>query len=628
MDLRRELDKQCRRIGIPFSVINLVLMPILYLTDFFLFDLKWTLVWRAIPFVASLLFVLVYSKKGFPGLRKPELRNPVLRNISFPPGHITGVYSLLLLSLIIMAFGLDVQGTYLGASVPVPEVSSLNYIVITLIVVHLFAAGAIALFPFFTGIPFLAYLLAISILGGDRGTLFAQGVNIAVFCLILSLLSFLRYRLIHREYLFRKNEATRTQALVEEKRRFESLFQLAPDAIFLEAHDGAILDCNRKAEELTGYTREELLSMNARDLVPQGEEPFLPEDGGTDNGPESLPSKVMHNVKKDGSYVPVEVNSKNLGPEGENRLIVVLRDISERIQKDVQIRTLSTAVEHSPSSIVITDPDGTITYVNSKFTEVTGYDYPEVLGKNPKILKSGRQDREFYHELWRTILGGKEWRGEFYNLTKGGRGYWESAAIAPVFSEEGGIRSFVAVKEDITEDKKRKEELLQLAMYDSLTGLANRTLFLQTLSQSLARAKRFKEPLALLYIDLDLFKPINDSYGHEAGDQVLKETGKRLKGVIREMDLAARLGGDEFAVILHGPEVKKAAKLTEARLFEAITAPIKLKQTTVVVGASIGLACFPEDGSAPDELLKHADQAMYTDKAGKVKRGIPGMCSS
>lgn len=599
-----ELDNQCRRVGVPFAAVNLVLLPLLLLADFFIFSLQWTLVWRAIPLVACFLFLLLSGKSRAPGYR-------------------TGLYGILLFSLLVMAFGLDMQGKYLGASIPVPEVSSLNYIVITLIVVHLFSAGAVGLFPFFTGIPFLVYLGALFFSGIEGDLLLVQGVNVGLFWLILSIMSLLRYRLRYRDHLFRRNEESRTKALTEEKKRFESLFQLAPDAIFLEASDGTILDCNRKAEEVSGYSRMELLSMNARELVPRDENPFLPEFAGSDDEPGSLPSRIMHNVRKDGSRFPVEVNSRNLGPEGGNRLIVVVRDITERIRRDDQIRTLSTAIEYSPSSIVITDPEGIITYVNPKFTEVTGYTFPEVLGNNPKILKSGRQDRQFYQELWETILGGREWSGEFYNLAKGGRGYWESAAIAPVLSEEGGIRSFVAVKEDITEQKKRKEELLHLAMYDPLTGLANRTLFLQTLSQSLARAKRYKEPLTILYVDLDRFKPINDSYGHQAGDQVLRETGKRFKAVIRKMDLAARLGGDEFALLLHGPDAKKAAPLTATRLQEAISAPIQLEQTTVSVGASIGIASFPEDGTAPDTLLKCADQGMYKEKAAKAGTGAP-----
>ncbi|NIO04639.1 MAG: diguanylate cyclase, partial [Proteobacteria bacterium] len=221
-----------------------------------------------------------------------------------------------------------------------------------------------------------------------------------------------------------------------------------------------------------------------------------------------------------------------------------------------EISRLARAVEQSPAPVVITDSNGNIEYVNPKFVQLTGYTYEESIGQNPRILQSGKQPPELYEELWETITKGKEWRGEFINKKKNGDLYWEDASISPMKNEEGAITHFVGVKEDITERKRTEETMRQLAYHDPLTGLPNRLLFKDRLTIALAQANRNRQKLAVMVLDLDHFKDVNDTLGHSVGDQLLQAVGKRLTtGLLRKNDTVARMGGDEFLLLLS--EIKK-----------------------------------------------------------------------
>lgn len=279
---------------------------------------------------------------------------------------------------------------------------------------------------------------------------------------------------------------------------------------------------------------------------------------------------------------------------------------------DVMLRKLSSAVENSPVSIVITDNKGVIEYVNPAFSRMTGYTPDEAHGRDTRIMKGGDQPVEFYRELWETLLRGEVWRGEFHNKRKDGSLFWESASISPIIDMHGTISHFVAVKENITDKKMMLEQLEQLACYDILTGLSNRRIFLERLSHNVEIARRNKQSFALMYLDLDGFKQINDNYGHEAGDMVLKTAASRMLDSVRVSDTVGRMGGDEFTVALGTINNYFDAGKVAGKILEALRRPIILPNGTIEqIDASIGISIFPDDADDGDQLLAAADNAMY-----------------
>lgn len=297
-----------------------------------------------------------------------------------------------------------------------------------------------------------------------------------------------------------------------------------------------------------------------------------------------------------------------------DKIVCTLQDVTARRNAVKEISKLSRAVEQSPSSVIITDLQGRIEYVNPRFTEVTGYSAEEVLGQSPGLLKSNHHGKEFYKGLWDAITGGHEWRGEICNRTKDGREIWEIASISPVFDEQGRLINYVAVKEDITEKKEQQDRIQHLAMHDLLTGLPNRILFHDRLEQAISRGKRFDKMAALLFVDLDEFKRVNDNYGHRVGDQIIKDAAQRIAKCIRSVDTAARFGGDEFVIVLQDLEDAKDANQVAERVIASICRPYQVDGKTCVIGVSIGIALYPTHGLDPDTLLRNADQAMYQSK--------------
>ncbi|RKF18080.1 sensor domain-containing diguanylate cyclase [Alginatibacterium sediminis] len=280
-----------------------------------------------------------------------------------------------------------------------------------------------------------------------------------------------------------------------------------------------------------------------------------------------------------------------------------------------ELRMFSLAVEKSASSIIITDRDGSIDYVNPASTQNSGYTSAELIGKNPRILQSGEMPKQEYASLWGSISAGKTWRGEFHNRRKNGELFWEIASIAPVKNRSGEISHFVAIKEDISDLKDAKARIQHLAYHDMLTGLPTRQLAMEHLSKALAAARRDTSKVAVLFVDLDGFKSINDNFGHDAGDQVLKQTAERLSSCIREGDTVARFGGDEFLVVLPNVITDDTVTNVAHRMIQTLATPYKDGMNSLNTSASIGIALFPEHSENPQELIKLADQAMY-----KIKR--------
>lgn len=281
------------------------------------------------------------------------------------------------------------------------------------------------------------------------------------------------------------------------------------------------------------------------------------------------------------------------------------------------------SLDHIFESLMVTDPENRIIHVNKAFEETTGYKASEVLGRTPQILRSGRQDSTFYRTLWRSLKEKGRWQGEIWNRRKSGELYPEWLSISTVSDVGSEVQYHIAIFTDITSKKATEERIRHYAYHDPLTGLANRRLLEDHLQQAMALAQRSQQFLALIFIDLDGFKLINDQYGHAWGDQYLQAVAGFLQQSIREVDLLARLGGDEFVILL--PSFAQACQIEEAvwRLFTAIRQQvIEVQGERMPLAASIGVSIYPSDAKALAPLLAAADQAMY--RAKKVAG--PSLC--
>jgi len=275
---------------------------------------------------------------------------------------------------------------------------------------------------------------------------------------------------------------------------------------------------------------------------------------------------------------------------------------------------LATALSSIANAVFITDHDGRIVWANEAFSRLSGYATHEALGRSPAMLKSGRQDAEFYRELWQTILAGSVWRGEVVERRKDGSLYAVDETITPLCDAAGNITYFVATLHDTTLRKKEGDRDHFLAYHDSLTGLPNRALFLRLLEQALAHCARGGRRLAVLFVDLDHFKSVNDTLGHHLGDLLLATVAERLRASVRKSDVVARLAGDEFTVIQTDIVDVRPARALARTLVRALGRPFMLKGRAVRVGASVGISLYPDDGTSPEELLQRADLAMYRAK--------------
>jgi diguanylate cyclase (GGDEF)-like protein/PAS domain S-box-containing protein len=279
-----------------------------------------------------------------------------------------------------------------------------------------------------------------------------------------------------------------------------------------------------------------------------------------------------------------------------------------------QLQLAERVIESTLEGIIITDAQGRIQSVNPAFTRLTGYSAEEAIGKSPSLFSSGRHSPDFYRALWETIRTEGHWHGEIWNRRKDGVVYLEQLTITAIRDDSGAITHYTGLFRDITERKEHEEHIRRLAYHDALTGLPNRLLFNDRLSLALAHAHRSGQRLALIFVDLDRFKKINDTLGHNAGDLLLQKVAQRFKQCLREDDTVARLSGDEFIIML--PEVSDITEPVKAarRVIDALGAPLQAGGHEITVTCSIGISIYPEDGTTADVLLKHADTAMYRAK--------------
>jgi len=291
-------------------------------------------------------------------------------------------------------------------------------------------------------------------------------------------------------------------------------------------------------------------------------------------------------------------------------------EIQEREEREKTLRLAALVFENSGESMMITDADGTILNVNPAFTQVTGYTADEAIGQTPRLLKSDRQNLEFYTDMWQSLVATGNWQGDLWNRHKSGDLYAERLTINSILRADGTAIRRVALFHDITAQKRSEEVIYHQAHFDELTGLPNRYFFFDQLSKDLSRARRSATRVGLLFMDLNKFKPVNDQFGHDAGDQVLKTVAERWLAATRSSDTLARLGGDEFALIVDGLNDQDELATIAHKLIAALDASITLPRGAVChVGTSVGGSIYPDSATEMDSLIAAADAAMYTCKA-------------
>lgn len=302
--------------------------------------------------------------------------------------------------------------------------------------------------------------------------------------------------------------------------------------------------------------------------------------------------------------------------------IIWLKAKTEYTERELQksFMLLVAGLEQSPSAALITNKLGTIEYINPSFTDLTGYSYDEAIGSNPRMLKSGDQFHDSSASLWQTITQGGQWQGEFHNRHKGGELYWTSARISPITNPKGEITHFVGIQENITEQKRLREQLELMSKTDLLTGLHNRRYFFEATQMELARAQRNNTSLCMMMIDIDHFKRINDRHGHQAGDSVLSQISHEFKANLRVNDILARYGGEEFVITLPETTIGEAAHFAE-RIRRAVEdARFQIDGEEVNLTISIGCAGLPTGSLNLSKLIERADVAMYQAKSNGRNR--------
>jgi diguanylate cyclase (GGDEF)-like protein/PAS domain S-box-containing protein len=404
--------------------------------------------------------------------------------------------------------------------------------------------------------------------------------------------------------------------------RVHTIFKTMQDLIWLKDQDGVYLACNQMFERLVGQPEANIIGKTDYDFfVRDVADTFRTKDRlAIQKGEPSLNEEWV--TFAGSGYRALLETTKTPMYDETNKLIGVLgmaRDITKHRQAEENLRIAATAFE-AQEGILITDANNFILRVNRAFTEITGYDLTDVVGKNPRIFNSGRHEPEFYAAMWDSILHVGGWEGEVWNMRKNGEVYPEYLRITVVKDTEGRITHYVATFTDITQNKAAEDEIRYLAYFDSLTRLPNRRLLVDRMRQALASSSRTGHDGALLFLDLDNFKTLNDTLGHDFGDLLLQQVARRLESCVRQGDTVARLGGDEFVVMLedlsgHSVEAAAQVETVAEKVLVELNKPYQLNTTEYRCTSSIGVTLFNNNsGQSIEELMKQADIAMYQSK--------------
>ena len=397
------------------------------------------------------------------------------------------------------------------------------------------------------------------------------------------------------------------------QQNLSGLFDSLNDFIVIVNQNGQIIAHNQAVLSKLGYETQQLLGQSISCLHPADRQPAVEStllamrEGTTNSCPEPLQCA-------DGSLIPVETHCVQGQWNGQPAFFGISQDITARLQAEEKQRLATSVFDNAHEGIMITDAAGCIVEVNDTFSELTGYRRDEALGHNADLLNSGHHDSAFYRDMWQTIREKSFWRGEVWNRKKNGEIFVELLTISTVRNERNEITHYVGIFSDITLQKESQQRLEHLAHYDALTQLPNRMLLGDRMQLAMAQCERSHKLLAIGYLDLDGFKPVNDQFGHATGDCLLIEVGQRLKSCVRGGDTVARLGGDEFVLLFSGLGNEHECDQAVARVLIALNQPFLIGGRHLSISASIGVTLYPTDGADADTLLRHADQAMYTAK--------------
>jgi diguanylate cyclase (GGDEF)-like protein/PAS domain S-box-containing protein len=424
-------------------------------------------------------------------------------------------------------------------------------------------------------------------------------------------------------YLAVARDLTNIKRQEEKLLLLREALEATPNAIAITDNNASILWANPAFNRLTGYLPDEINGLTIDEILV----PELEDKKALGELWQAIKSKKtwraeISNIRKDSTRFQAAYSLTPVTGVGEevSHYIAIIEDITERHKQITRLHLYATLFENTHEGVMVTDVQGNICMVNHAFTKLTGYTESEALGMRPNILKSGRHELPFYKNLWSQLLTEGHWQGEIWNRRKNGEIYPELLNISSVYDDQDKLKYYVGIFSDISQLKKTEAELEYLAHHDPLTRLANRRLLMSQLEYGLKAAHRKQERLALLIMDLDRFKDINDSYGHLIGDELLQLVANRLNHRLRESDLVARLGGDEFAVLMQGIEHPEDAAILARDIIQTLNESSQLQGgLELQVGTSIGISLYPEHGTTAETLLQHADTALY--QAKKEGRG-------
>lgn len=419
-------------------------------------------------------------------------------------------------------------------------------------------------------------------------------------------------------YLRSGSDVTNQRAIQAQVKQFKTFADMMHDSLFIFSPDDLhFIYANKQATINVGYSQAELMQMTPLDIKPRFDKKsfnnILQALQQTEDKSTTFETVHLH---KQGNLIPVEITLQYISPKGEPpRYNALVRDISTRKIMEKRLNLAHKIIEGTSDAVLVTDLSGKILDVNSAFTTITGYKRHEVIGQNPRIGKSGHQDANFYKNMWKHIINDGHWSGEIWDRKATGEVYPKLLTINTIYDEDAKPQYYTGIFSDISHIKDAENKLHNIAYYDGLTGLPNRSLFQDRLSHELTIAKREQKSCALLYIDLDKFKDVNDTLGHKAGDLLLIQAAKRIQNSLRESDTVARIGGDEFTVLLSGSPSEEVVGNIAQDIIQLMKPSFTLEDNQIYIGATIGIAFYPKDGNSEDELYKYADLAMYQAKA-------------
>ncbi|WP_395015540.1 EAL domain-containing protein [Dongia sp.] len=449
----------------------------------------------------------------------------------------------------------------------------------------------------------------------DRLAAFTAGMTIAavLFAVAIGGLVWQRQRLQAAMIEVQQRQETAAAQL-----RFEATFDQAETALAHFGLDGRLLRFNERFCICLGLGRGALSDAYLAEIT----EPRYREEDSAALA-RLLDGEIQsHHVERrihrpDGSafWVDLTLSLVRARTGAPQFIVLAMNDISERRRAEERQRQAAAVFSHTQEGVVVTDAAGTILNVNPAVCAITGYDEAELRGSNMRLMQSGRHDAAFYKDLWHKVSTAGFWQGEIWNRRKGGEVYPELLTISTVRNDAGEVINYVGTFSDITNIKRSQDELHKLAHHDPLTGLPNRLLLLSRLEHALERSRRHGETGAVLFLDLDRFKNVNDSLGHPAGDELLIHVAQRLRARLRDSDTLARLGGDEFVVVLEGIDSPEHAAAVAQNLIERLAESFELDGGHVVyIGTSIGISLFPSDAAVASKLIQQADTALYEAK--------------